>query len=577
MYIQTSKSQIKGKTYECRTVRESYRTPQGPRSRLICNISKLPEYVQDAIAALLKSDSALVDSEALGLAEACDFGGINVLHDAWERFGLERILSGIEDEKQRGRIKSMVFGRILFPGSKLSLQSRAAGTALAASCALQEEDLQEDLLYSAMDTLNGNWVAVEKGLYAEAFAEQDVTLVLYDLTSSYFEAQGPAHLAQYGHSRDHRADRRQMILALACDSAGVPIHMEVLNGNRADSTTLLPLLATLRRRFGIKNAIFSFDGGMSSRLNLQQMRDDELDYVTRLSSSTFLSLLHELPTDCQPELWDRDRLGEFELNGTRYIVAGSEFRRHRDVERRECRIQKALAALEKFNSACRKKVDEQKLASSVGRTLERLKAHKYFDFRIETNGHCAWSLREEVIADESRLDGWYLLTTTVSAAAAPKETVFRHYRNLLEVEDAFREVKTYLEMRPIFHYRIDRVRNHIRLCFLAYWISARLKREWNALQETREVPLVLRELQQIRIGKLRLGKKPAKALMTDIPRKLNATLVKLNLLSLFQTIPSGQCSKNFPLLEQDSAIFSGSQATARFRERIANSTPAPSI
>lgn len=535
MYVQISKSKIKGKTYECRTVRESYRTPQGPRSRLVCNISKLPVHVQDAIGRLLKSDDALVESEALGLAEALDFGGISVLHDAWERFGLDRVLGEISDPAAKSRLKGMIFGRILFPGSKLSLQTRAAGTALAASCGLQNADFQEDLLYGAMDALNGNWVGIERGLYAEAFRKEDITLVLYDLTSSYFEGAGPSQLAQYGHSRDHRNDRKQLILALACDQSGVPIHMEVLRGSRADQTTLRPLLATLRRRFNIEHAVFSFDGGMSSRLNLRQMHDDELDYVTRFSSASFLAMLKKLPENHQPELWDRDKLAEFEFEGQRYVAAGSEYRRLRDAERRECRIHAAEAKLEKFNAVKRKKIDAQSLAGQVGRMLERSKALKYFAFAILADGRCDYRRKEEMIAEESRLDGWYLLTTSLTDA--PAQTVFRHYRNLLEVEDAFREVKTYLEARPVFHYRIDRVRNHMRICFLAYWISARLKNEWHALAETREVPLILRELQQIRIGKLRIGKKPVKTLMTDIPKKLNQTLSKLGLLRLFQTIP----------------------------------------
>lgn len=533
MYIQVSKSKIKGKTYECRTVRESYRTPQGPRSRLICNISKLPLHVQDAIVQMLKSNSAMVASNSLGLSDALDFGGISVLHDAWERFGLDRILAEIPNEVGKSRLKAMIFGRILFPGSKLSLQTRAAGIALAASCGLRDTDLQEDLLYFAMDTLSGNWVGIERGLYKEAFRKQDITLVLYDLTSSYFEADGPKQLAQYDHSRDHRNDRRQLILALACDPSGIPLHMEVLNGNRADQTTLLPLLVTLRRRFNVENVVFSFDGGMSSRLNLQQMRDDELDYVTRFSSSSFLFMLKKMPQDSQPELWDRNQLAEFE--GHRYVAAGSEYRRQRDAERRECRICAAEKKLKRFNEVKRKKIDVQSLASQVGRMLERVKALKYFEFNILPNGRCEYRRKEDLIVEESQLDGWYLLTTSLTDE--PKETIFRHYRNLLEVEDAFREVKTYLEMRPIFHHRIDRVRNHVRICFLAYWISARLKNEWHIFSETREVPLVLRELQQIRIGRLRVGNLPVKTLMTDIPQKLNQTLAKLKILPLFRTIP----------------------------------------
>jgi len=537
MFVQTSRTTINGKTYECKTVRESYRTAKGPRSRLICNISKLPDSVQSAIEALLKNpQSNLVPADSLGLHDALGFGGVAVLHDAWERYNLDLTLSEVTDPVVRGRVKAMVFARLLFPGSKLSLKTLSTDSALAASCGLTQEDLDEDRLYEAMDALSGKWAGIEKSLCSEAFPN-GVSLVLYDLTSSYFEGAKNKKLASYGHSRDHRSDRPQVILALATDTDGVPIHIEVLKGNRADNKTLLPLLAGLRRRFGITKAVFAFDGGMSSALNLRQMREDELDYVTRLSSSTLQSLLSQLPADHQPELWDRTDLVEFVVDGVRYVVAGSEHRRQRDHDRREARLAKGRAALEKFNQVHRKKFDLQKLASQVGRMLDRSKCLKYFEFHIEVNGRAAWSEREDVIEMEKRLDGWYLLTTSLSVEKTAKEDVFSHYRNLLEVEDAFRETKTYLEVRPIYHQKDNRVRNHIRICFLAYWMSSRLRREWKQQGETREVPLVLRQLQQIRVGRLKIGGETCKAVLTDIPKSLYAILDRLLLLRLFRRAP----------------------------------------
>lgn len=538
MYVQTSRSTVKGKTYECKTVRESYRTPKGPRSRLVCNISKLPEEIQVAIEAMLKEPGGeLVPSGGLGLAEALGFGGVAVLHDVWDRFGLDRVLGAVEDAADLGRVKAMAFARLLFPGSKLSLKTVSADSALAASCGLLQEDLDEDRLYRAMDALSGNWVGIEKGLYREAFPE-GATLVLYDLTSSYFEGAKDKKLAKFGYSRDHRDDRAQLILALATSAEGVPIHMEVLKGNRADNSTLVPLLATLGRRFGIKQAVFAFDGGMSSAINLEKMRSDELDYVTRLPGPTLRSLARELPEDNQPELWDRDSLIEFEEDGKRYVVAGSEYRRQRDSERRQARIAKGRQGLQAFNTVRRRKADAQRLSAQIGRMLSRAKAFKYFDYHIEADGTATWSEKVEVIEEEKRLDGWYLLTTSLSPRQAAKETIFSHYRNLLEVEDAFRETKSYLELRPIFHQRDDRIRNHIRICFLAYWISARLSNEWRKMGECRGVALVLRELQQIKVGKLRVGSTSLKTVLTDIPTGMHALLDRLGLLGLFRRPPA---------------------------------------
>lgn len=537
MFVQTSRTTINGKLYECKTVRESYRSANGPRSRTVCNISKLPPHVQDAICALLKNPaSCLVPSDSLGLHDALGFGGIAVLEDAWERYHLDDVLGGVNDAQDRGRIKAMVFSRLLFPGSKLSLKTRSADSVLAAACGLEKDDLDEDRLYEAMDALSGKWVGIEKSLFTGAYPDAP-TLVLYDLTSSYFDSAKNKKLAAYGHSRDHRRDRPQVILALATGPDGVPIHMEVLKGNRADNSTLLPLLENLRRRFGITKVIFSFDGGMSSSFNLDKMKTDELDYVTRLSASTLQALVPRLPEEKQPEFWDRTDLAEFVIDGTRYVVAGSDFRRQRDQERREARIAKGRLGLEHFNAVTRKKVNEQKLVSQVFRMLERSKCLKYFDVHIEKDGKATWSERSDIIEAEKRLDGWYLLTTSLSPEDAPKESVFKHYRNLLDVEDAFRETKSYLEMRPIYHQKDTRVRNHIRICFLAYWISSRLRREWRQLGESREVPLVLRELQQIRVGRLKLGTEIFKTVMTDIPNQLYALLDRLTLLRLFTQVP----------------------------------------
>ena len=347
MFVQATKSTRKGKTYVTYLVRESFRLPEGPRSRTICNISGLPAEVRELIAASLRGEP-LVPVRELKLAGAQDYGGLAVLDDAWRRFGLVRFLAGLGTPRLQGLLKAMILGRILFPSAKLALAEQAEGTALARACGLPAaEAFDEDDLYEAMDLLNGQWVALEKNLYREAFP-QGVRLVLYDLTSSYFEGAGSDHLGRYGHSRDHRGDRRQVILAVATDAAGMPLHVEVLRGNRADNKTLRGLLATLRRRFDIRAATFVFDGGMSSTVNLAALDEAQMRFVTRLSNSTMEALLAELPAEQQLELGDRSRVVEVTHQGKRYVIAGGDWRRQRDEERRTVRLAKARLALEKM-------------------------------------------------------------------------------------------------------------------------------------------------------------------------------------------------------------------------------------
>src|SRR5208337_1553337 len=471
------------------------------------------------------------------LEAALDYGGLAVLNDAWFRFRLEDLLAGIGSARQRGLLQAIIYSRLLFPCAKLSLAQQAQGTWLAPACGLAAtETFDEDDLYAAMDQLNGHWVALEKQLYQRAFP-QSVRLVLYDLTSVYFEGKGPAHLVRYGHSRDHRADRPQIVLAVATDSEGLPLHVSILRGNRNDTQTLQGLLHTLRRRFGITEATFVFDGGMSRQLNLEALTEAKLAFVTRLSTATLQTLVSELGLEKQLELGDDAGLLEVSHQGKRYVIAGGQWRQQRDQERRQSRLAKAEAELRRLAAVRRKKTNPQKLASQVGRALQRLKAHKYFAYEVDPRGQLQWSRRSDLIQGESVRDGLYLLGTDASAQQVPGSGVVAHYKNLQEVEDAFCHLKSYLRVRPVHHRRPDRVRNHARLCFLAYWLSAKLELEWRQKDQTIEVHNLLRQLQTIRLGRLELGGETCKMMVTQVPKDLNDTLAKLDLLTLFAKPP----------------------------------------
>jgi transposase len=276
---------------------------------------------------------------------------------------------------------------------------------------------------------------------------------------------------------------------------------------------------------------------MSSRVNLEEMDQAHLKYVTRLSVAKLQSLLQELPQDRQLELGDRQQLLDITHQGKRYVIAGGKWRQQRDEERRAARLEKAQKELKRLAAVKRKRVNAQKLSSQVGRALQRLKAHKYFAYQVDEQGQLKWSRKAELIQQEEQTDGWFLLHTNQSVQECSAEQTLGHYKGLLEVEEAFCQIKSYLEVRPIFHWRADRVVNHVRLCFLAYWLSARLGQEWRAKGESQEVPRVLRQLQTIRVGTLRLGETLCPRMMTDVPKDLNAQLKKLGLTHVFAAPP----------------------------------------
>jgi transposase len=191
-----------------------------------------------------------------------------------------------------------------------------------------------------------------------------------------------------------------------------------LRGNRGDTTTLQALLRTLRRRFGISEAVFVFDGGMSSKVNLDALEALKLRYVTRLGAGALEELLAQLPPDQAPELWDRTQVMEIVREGKRYVIAGGPWRQQRDQQRRQARLTKAEAELTRLAAVKRKKSNPQKLASQVGRALQRLKAHKYFEYAIDPQGKLEWSRRTNLIEAETVRDGLYLLSTNATCNAA---------------------------------------------------------------------------------------------------------------------------------------------------------------
>lgn len=276
------------------------------------------------------------------------------------------------------------------------------------------------------------------------------------------------------------------------------------------------------------------------------MDELKLKYVTRLGASTLEELLASLPAEQSPELWDRTQVMEIVREGKRYVIAGGSWRQQRDQQRRQARLSKAENELKRLAAVQRKKVNPQKLASQVGRALQRFKAHKYFDYAVDQNGQLQWSRRTEVIQAEQIRDGLYLLGTNATPEQIPATGVLSHYKNLLEVEDAFCHLKDDLRVRPVFHWRPDRVRNHVRICFLAYWLSAKLERQWRQKDQTIEVHNLLRQLQAIRLGRLEVQGKPFKTIVSQVPKDLHVILDKLRLLPLFSRPPTwapGVCSK----------------------------------
>ncbi|WP_208526805.1 IS1634 family transposase [Candidatus Methylacidiphilum fumarolicum] len=508
MCLREVKSQQRSKDYKSYFIQESYRNKKGLRAQTIYNVAALSEEIQELMRLDLHR-KRISEIEDLRLEEQSNFRDLAVLRETWDWWGLEDVLASVKDPNKTKHLQALIFGRILFLCSKLFLKEEAWGTLLEQACSLEKsEGFEEEGFYREWMGSAGVWSRIEHELFRRA-SHGRVRLVLYDLSSTYFDGEDPNRLARYGYSRDYQEEQPTVILSMATDAEGIAVHVEVHRDNRSDSTTIPKLLVTLWRRLGIAKAVFVFDCGTRSLLSLEVLMGMERGSVARATWAQFQELMDKLSLDRQPELWDRTKRMDVEKDGLWYIIAEREWLAKRYLERQEARIGKTKLLLEEFKRNARKGEDAFCLDSRVGRMLERCKAHKYIRYGIDRKVRFWWKLHEEESAKEEATDDRYLLETNLLPTEYSAKKVLAHYKNLCEANQAF--------------------------CrrFPAYWMTARLVAEWSKRGVFKHVPRLLRRLQTIRPSLLSVKGKPAACLLIKISRKLNRLLEKTASLPAF--------------------------------------------
>ena len=469
-------------------LRESYRDENGrSQKRTLANLSKLPLAMVEMLKALLKGGT-VIDACAgeLEIERALPHGHVAAVLGLIRKIALDRlILSSAKDEVSRRHcdlVVAMVVDRLIAPRSKLgfvrAVDEETATSSLGEILGLGKVKDRE--AYAALDWLLGQQARIENGL-ARRHLENGV-LVLYDVSSSYFEGRHCA-LAQYGHSRDHRGDRLQIVYGLLCTREGLPIAVEVFEGNTADPTTLAAQIEKLKTRFGIERVVLVGDRGMITATRIRDgLGPAGLDWITCLRAPQ-IQALAQCDGPLQLSLFDERDLAEInspDFPGERLIVC-----RNRDlaVERarkREDLLAATERALARIQTRVRRKGSLLRAAAEiglvVGAVLNLKKMAKHFAVEIR-DGHFAWQRRYDQIAAEARLDGIYVIRTSVPAAQMNAAQTVQAYKDLSRVERAFRSLKTSdLEIRPIRHWSADRVRAHVFLCMLAYHVEWHLRR-----------------------------------------------------------------------------------------------------
>ena len=464
-------------------LRESYREGARVRNRTLANLSHWPAAKIEALRALLRGQpvaaSAPAFEQSFEIIASRAHGHVQAVTAAMRRLGLSSLLAA-KPCRERDLVSAMVAARIVSPHTKLATTRWWHTTTLAEDFGVA--DASEDDLYAAMDWLLARQDTVQKKLASRHLREGG--LVLYDLSSSYFEG-ATCPLAKLGYSRDGRKGMLQVNYGLLTDARGCPVAVSVHEGNVADSQTLMPEVKRLRENFGIEQLVMVGDRGMISKKAIAEMRETEgIGWITALKSASIRTLVEQ--GNLQMGLFDARNL--LELSSPDY--PGERLVACRNPELAKLRAHKRkdlLAATERSLDKIKARVDAGKLTGQddigvrVGKVVNQYKVAKHFSLAIGEHTF-TFARKHEGIAAEAALDGVYIIRTSVLAAQMDAPQCVRNYKALANVERAFRSLKTVdLKVRPIHHRTADRVRAHIFLCLLAYYVEWHLREAWREL------------------------------------------------------------------------------------------------
>jgi hypothetical protein len=478
-HVVTTRRTYKGKVYHTHLLRRSYREGGAVKNETLGNLSHLPEPLIEIIRRALAGETFVPVGEAFEVIGSRPHGHVQAVQAAMRSLGFASLL-GAKPSRERERVLAMVAARILAPHTKLATTRWWHTTTLAEDFGVA--DANENDLYAAMDWLLGRQEAIEKKLAARHLSAGG--LVLYDLSSSYFEGT-TCPLARLGHSRDGRRGTLQVNYGLLTDARGCPVAVSVHGGNAADSTTFLPAVQRLRERFGIGELVMVGDRGMIGHKAIAELREmDGVGWITALKSASIRALVEQ--GQLQLGLFDERNLMELaspEYPGERLVAC----RNPQLARLRALKREALLAATERNLQAIKARVDAGRLAGAdaigvrVGKVVNQYKVAKHFELTIGENSF-TFARRQDAIAAEAALDGIYIIRTSVDTERMEAPECVRSYKALANVERAFRSLKTVdLKVRPIHHRTADRVRAHIFLCMLAYYVEWHMREAWREL------------------------------------------------------------------------------------------------
>lgn len=485
MHVTTTTRRSGDQEYHATLLRRSYRQDGKVKKETLANLSHLPAEAIDAIRAVLAGETVMGVDQAFEIERSLPAGHVTAALTMARRLDLAKLLDR-SPCRERDLCVAMIVGRVIGPGSKLGMVRTLGQSTLASELGVEGAD--EDDLYAAMD-----WVLERQNQIEDRLAARHLTdgeMVLYDVSSSYFEGR-TCPLGKRGYSRDGKPGLLQIIYGLLCDTDGRPVAVEVFTGELHDDKTLPAQVTKLKDRFGLSRVVVVADRGMVTKANIEQLtRTDGVDWITALKAPTIKKLARS--GVFQPSLFDEQNLGEItdvaEFPGERLIVCRNPLVGALRARKRT----ELLAATEIDLAAIAHRVTAgtlsgaDKIGLAAGPALKRYRMKKHFQTTI-TDTTFTYTRKTEEIAAEAALDGFYILRTSLTETALATGDVVRAYKNLEQAERAFGSLKgPDLQIRPIHHHLEDRVKAHVLICMLAYYLTWHLKAAWKPLLFTDE-------------------------------------------------------------------------------------------
>lgn len=463
-------------------LRESFRENGRTKNRTLANLSGWPADRIELLRAVLRGDRLLPAADAMQIVRALPHGHVLAALGTARRIELEALLPRRAPQRRRDLALALIVARVLDPAAKLAtarmLDPTTASHSLGEVLGLGSVTARE--VYATLD-----WLGSEQGFIEASLARRHLkngTLLLYDVTSTYLEGRC-CELARYGYSRDHRRDRPQLVIGLLCAGDGCPVAVEVFEGNTADPTTLAGQIDKLKQRFALHHVVMVGDRGLltASRIS-ETLRPAGFDWITALRAPAIQALAAE-GGPLQLSLFDDRDLAEItsaEYPGERLVVCrnpllAAERSRKRDellaateqdLARLQARVQRARQPLR----------GAAEIGKALGAVLGHRKVGKHFDTTIADDSF-SFARNHAAITAEAALDGIYVLRTSLTVEQSDAADTVRAYKSLANVERAFRSMKTVdLDVRPVFHWTAPRVRAHVLLCMLAYYLEWHMRR-----------------------------------------------------------------------------------------------------